>query len=415
MFKPLARCLFFGIVLWLLFPLHIAFAQQSSLRLWRITSDALKNNLIGDTETRPFWVYLPPNYETNKRRYPVIYVLHGFGGDAKSLTGKVRSAMDRMIRNGDIEEMIAIFVDGSNKFGGSQYLSSSTIGDYETYVVRELVDFVDSRLRTISHRNSRGITGFSMGGYGSMHLALKYPDVFSVVVAQAGTYNFGDEWIQLFTEVAGRVIALVDLLNLFPEDRVWKEFAKLSLPMRNGIAYLAAVAPNPANPPFYLDSPYEVVSILPLRFRRVERVWKLITENDIIHELDRSLSQPVRLNGIKLVHGNQDETAFIRQARALDGAMTARGMAHEYDEHNGGHTFIAEKSLQFLSDYLAHAIPSPWDVNSDGLVNILDLVAVGARFGERIITSPAENPDVNRDGVVNILDLVLVANHFGQE
>ena len=71
--------------------------------------------------------------------------------------------------------------------------------------------------------------------------------------------------------------------------------------------------------------------------------------------------------------------------------------------------------MQFLSDYLAHAIPSPWDVNSDGLVNILDLVAVGARFGERIITSPAENPDVNRDGVVNILDLVLVANHFGQE
>ena len=417
MFDTQAKNLPFYIALWLLIALvsqPAAIAQEGELIWWTIFWDALKGNLIGDPAAKTIGVYLPPDYKASEKRYPVIYVLHGFGGDANSLSKKVRWAMDGMIQNGEIKEMIAVFVDGSNKFGGSQYLSSATIGDYETYIVRDLVNFIDNQYRTIPHRNSRGITGFSMGGYGSMHLALKYPEVFSVVVAQASTYNFNDEWVELFTEVAGRVFALVDILQLFSEERLWEEFAKFSLPIRNGISYLAAVAPNPDKPPFYLDLPYEVVSLLPLRFRRVEEVWDRIVENDIIHELDRFLTQPMRLKGIKLVHGNQDETAFVRQARTLDRAMTNHGIAHEYEEHGGGHTFIAEKSLQFLSNHLETATPARWDVNNDGVVTILDLVAVAARFGERITISPVENPDVNRDGIVNILDLVFVAAHFGE-
>ena len=389
-------------------------AQRSRLLMQPINSEALKNNLIGDSAMRFFWVYLPPSYETSDRRYPVIYVLHGFGGDARELTTKVKGAMDAMIFNGQVEDMIAVFVDGSNRFGGSQYLSSPTIGDYETYVVSELVGLVDTLFRTIPDRNSRGITGFSMGAYGSMHLALKYPEVFSVVVAQAGTYDFSDEWVQLFTETAGRLFALVNVFK-FPEERAWEEYNKLPLPIQNGIAYLAAVASNPDKPPFYLDLPYEVVSILPLRFERVEAVWQRIVENDIIHELDRARNRPIKLNGIKLVHGNRDETAFIRQAEALAAAMTDRGIAHEYEPHNLGHTFIAEKSLQFLSDHLATHIPAPWDVNSDGVVDILDLVLVSGSFGEEITTPAAKNPDINGDGIVDILDLVLVASHFGEE
>ena len=393
---------------------HDVNAQHGRLLMQSIDSEALKNNLIGDSSVRPFWVYLPPSYETSDRRYPVIYVLHGFNGNAQSLTQRVKAAMDAMLFNRQIEEMIAVFVDGSNRFGGSQYLSSPTIGDYETYVVSELVGRVDTLFRTIPDRNSRGITGFSMGAYGSMHLALKYPEVFSVVVAQSGTYDFGDEWVQLFAKTAGPFLALIDVFKV-SEERAWREFNKLPLPIRNGIAYLAAVASNPDKPPFYLDLPYEVVSILPPRFRPVESVQQRIIENDIIHELDRASNRPTKLNAIKIVHGNQDEKAFIRQAEALVASMTDRGIAHEYEPHNLGHTFIAEKSLQFISDHLVPHPPAPWDVNNDGVVDILDLVLVSGSFGEEITTPAGENPDVNGDGIVDILDLVLVASHFGEE
>ncbi len=388
MFKTPLKNPPFYILLWLLITLAsqpAALAQGSKLVWWQRTWDALKDNLIGDSGAKSTGIYLPPSYEFSQKRYPVIYVLHGFGGNAKSLTNKVKSAMDRMIQNEEIGEMIAVFVDGSNRFDGSQYISSPTIGDYETYIVRDVVNFIDANYRTIPHRDSRGITGFSMGGYGSMHLALKYPDVFSVVVAQAGTYNFSDYWVENFVEVVGAIVSLG--LEILPEDQAWELFDKLPLPARNGLAYLAAVAPNPDKPPFYLDMPYEVDG---LWFRRVDEVWERIIENDIIHELDRALDLPVKLNGIKLVHGTKDETAFLRQGRALDRAMTNLGINHEYEEHNDGHTFIAEKSLEFLSNHLAFEAP-PDTPDGSGAASVSPAsVAAHSDGTEMVITYTAE-------------------------
>ena len=86
--------------------------------------------------------------------------------------------------------MIFIFPDASNQLKGSMYLSSPTIGDYETYITQELVELVDATYRTIPNRNSRGITGCSMGGDGSIYLALKYPGVFSAAAPASATYDW---------------------------------------------------------------------------------------------------------------------------------------------------------------------------------------------------------------------------------
>jgi S-formylglutathione hydrolase FrmB len=89
--------------------------------------------------------------------------------------------------------MILVLPDGNNKFQGSNYLSSPTIGDYETYIARELVAQVDAKYRTIAQRDSRGITGCSMGGDGAMHLALTFPDVYSVAAPMSATYDFAND------------------------------------------------------------------------------------------------------------------------------------------------------------------------------------------------------------------------------
>ena len=381
-------------------------ASEGRLISWPpIIWETLKENLIGEDGSKIIRVYLPPSYDFTDKRYPVVYVLHGFNGTSKSLTRKMRSAMDRMILGEEIQEAIVVFVDGSNRFGGSQYLSSPTIGDYETYIRRDLVNFIDRQYRTIPHRDSRGITGFSMGAYGSMHLSLKYPEVFGVVVAQAGTYDFEDDLIQSFAEYGGVIISLMEPLKQKSGDEFWDALnaladsdalKKVSLPFRNGLAYLAGVASNPDNPPCYLDLPYRLkVGVPP--WERDEEVWERIIENDIIHELDRYVSRlkqnprrPVRLNGIKLVHGLEDEIALPRQAEALDQELTERGIDHEFVTHGGGHTFIAEESLQFMAKHLSFE-PPPTSPDGAGTASISPYAIPAYSSGnEIVITYTAE-------------------------
>ena len=393
-------------VLMTVFTQHLLLAAESQLIRWPpVIWPTLTENLIGEDGSKVMIVYLPPSYEFTEKRYPVIYVLHGFNGTSKSLTRKMKSAMDRMILSEEIQEAIAVFVDGSNRFGGSQYLSSPTIGDYETYIRRDLVNFIDKQYRTIPHRDSRGITGFSMGGYGSMHLSLKYPEVFGVVVAQAGTYDFEDDLIQSFAENAGVIMALMEPLKQKSGDEFWDALnaladsdalKKVSLPFRNGLAYLAAVASNPDKPPCYLDLPYRLKAGFP-PWERDEEVWERIFENDIIHELDRYDSRlrrnPQRLmqlNGIKLVHGLEDEKALHRQAEALDQKLTELGIEHEFVTHGGGHTFIAEESLQFMAKHLAFE-PPPATLDGSGTATVSPYAVAAYSVGnEIVITYTAE-------------------------
>jgi enterochelin esterase-like enzyme len=183
----LFRFIVLKLLLVLVMP-SVVYGQEGTLEWGEITSSALQGNLLGDPATRSFAVYLSPNYETSQKRYPSFYMLHGVGQNEGIFTG-MRNTIDSMIQDGEIEEMIAVFVDGTNSLGGSWYFSLVTLGDYETYITQDLVNYVDAHYRTIAHRNSRGITGFSMGAHGSMHLALKFPDVFGAVVAQAGVYD----------------------------------------------------------------------------------------------------------------------------------------------------------------------------------------------------------------------------------
>ena len=380
---------------------------ESQLIRWPpIIWPTLTENLIGEDGSKVIRVYLPPSYEFTEKRYPVIYVLHGFNGTSKSLTRKMKSAMDRMILSEEIQEAIAVFVDGSNRFGGSQYLSSPTIGDYETYIRRDLIDFIDRQYRTIPHRDSRGITGFSMGGYGSMRLSLKYPEVFGVVVAQAGTYKFDDDLIQAFAEHGGLIISLMEPLKQKSGDEFWDALNALadsdalktiSLPFRNGLAYLAGVASNPDNPPCYLDLPYRLkVGVPP--WERDEAVWERIIENDIIRELERysnrlrqNPQRPVGLNGVKLVHGLEDEKALYRQAEALDQKLTEFGIEHEFVTHGGGHTFIAEESLRFMAKHLAFELP-PATADGSGTAMVAPHAVPAYSSGnEIVITYTAED------------------------
>ena len=163
-------------------------ARPNAVEHIKVHGKSLEGNLLGDSPDRDVFVYLPPSYQTSRnRRYPVVYLLHGYGLNAERYVAAfgIPVRVDKDIAAGTAKEMILVNPDAFNKYNGSMYSSSPTNGDWETFITQELVAYIDSHYRTIATRASRGLTGHSMGGYGTWRLAMKYPEVYSSIYAMS--------------------------------------------------------------------------------------------------------------------------------------------------------------------------------------------------------------------------------------
>jgi enterochelin esterase-like enzyme len=159
-----------------------AAAKQGTVEHIKVHGKSLEGNLEKDSPDRDVFVYLPPDYATNTtKRYPVVYLLHGYGLTAERWMPftKMAEASDKNIAAGTMKGMILVNPDAYTIYNGSMYSSSVTIGDWESFIADDLVSYVDSHYRTIANRDSRGIGGHSMGGYGTIRIGMKRPDVFS--------------------------------------------------------------------------------------------------------------------------------------------------------------------------------------------------------------------------------------------
>ncbi len=306
----------------------------------QITSQALAENLLGDSATRRFGIYLPPGYETSEDRYPVVFALHGWRGDYQELSG-MSKALNSLIDAGEAREMIIVYPDGGNAFWGSWYRSSPTIGDYEAYITSELVEYIDANYRTIPNRESRGITGCSMGGDGAIHLAFKYPEVFSVAAPVSGFWDFDLENNDLWEAGREAFAGEPDDLNMRGEPWLVVWF----------MGGAAIAAPNPDKPPFYLDMPYEVANG---EGQIVTDVYEKIVALAPKHEVHDYLAQPVRLSGLLLVQEEVSVPAVAESGRNFDQLLTELGVEHEYLEVDSGHCDGAWHApvLKFMTAHL---------------------------------------------------------------
>jgi endo-1,4-beta-xylanase len=131
-----------------------------------------------------YLIHLPPAYAASgRRRYPVLYWLHGGGGNQKSGAAFI-PALAAAQKAGKAPHMIVVLVNG---LAGSLYIDSSGGQQpVETMIIQDLIPHIDRTYRTIGKRAGRGIEGFSMGGYGAARLAFKYPEKFALMSSLAG-------------------------------------------------------------------------------------------------------------------------------------------------------------------------------------------------------------------------------------
>ena len=140
---------------------------------------------------RRLTVYTPAGYETSKTKYPVLYVLHGIGGDEDAWVtqGRACQILDNLIARGEAKPMIVVFTNGNisqeaaplensmNYTRPTMQLPQTMEGTFET-AFPEIVKFIDSHYRTIAKKESRAICGLSMGGFHTLYNTINYPDLF---------------------------------------------------------------------------------------------------------------------------------------------------------------------------------------------------------------------------------------------
>lgn len=136
-------------------------------------SDVMKKEI-------PALVILPDDYEKSGKSYPVIYLLHGFGGNYQTWYHIKPNLPELATSN----QVIFVLPDGATSWYWDSPVNQNL--KYETYVAKELVDFIDSSYRTIKSPKGRAIAGLSMGGHGAMWLALRHKDVFGAAGVISG-------------------------------------------------------------------------------------------------------------------------------------------------------------------------------------------------------------------------------------
>lgn len=299
-------------------------------------SRALEGNPLGDPATRRVPVYLPPDYAASKP-YPSLYLLAAFGNRGLKFLNddlwseNIQQQLDRLIADGAVRPLIVVMPDASTRYGGSQYVNSSALGNYEDHIL-ELVGYVDAKYPTLPSPGARAVAGHSSGGFAALRFGMLRPDLFGLVADHSGDklfeLTFKPEFGGLlrYYERAGDEELAALLADPGTELQRGAPHTALSL-----LATAAAFSPNPAAA-LGFDLPFD----LHTGALRPE-VWARWLAFDPVEIAAQHLDA---LRSLKLLYfdcGRFDEYNLLYGARVLTEQLREHQIPFMYEEYEGGH------------------------------------------------------------------------------
>lgn len=194
-----------------------------------IESVVLKSEILG--KNMKYSVYLPAGYNQSNRNYPVLYLLHGYSDDDRAWIqfGEIGFYADKAFLNGEATPMIIIMPDGQNSY----YLNCfDGTTNYEDFFIKELMPNVEETYRIKGERNYRVLAGLSMGGFGALNFAIKYPNLFCASAPLSAAVRSDEEMINMPQDDYERWAAPLFGKNLQGKERLnatYKKYAILDL------------------------------------------------------------------------------------------------------------------------------------------------------------------------------------------
>lgn len=320
----------------------------------------LAGNPLDDPSERRIPVYLPPSYD-GKKRFPVIYLLAGFASTGASFMNfsfgrqSVPEMAAALIAEGKMQETIMVMPDCMTRYGGSQYVDSAATGNYETYLVDELVPCIDRTLCTLAAREHRALAGKSSGGFGALRLAMKHPDQFAAIACHSGDMCFELCYKPNFP-AAAKILehyqgSIANFLSAYENalKKPQKEFALLDL-----IAMAAAYSPDSGKvAPENMRLPFNPYTCEPIS--EIWNEWLSFDPVEMIeHEEYRDALRSLDL--LFLDCGTLDEYNLQFGNRIFSAKAKHYAIAHRYEEFMDSHSNTSYRfnvSLPALSAVIA--------------------------------------------------------------
>ncbi|GAA4777592.1 alpha/beta hydrolase family protein [Stakelama sediminis] len=301
-------------------PPPVVGAPTVTVQHIKVYAPSIAGNLEGESANRDVLVMLPPGYASHPdRHYPVVYALHGYSIGAEQWTKEIH--VPQTIENAygkGVKGMIIVLPDSKTIYGGSMYSGGSTVGDFETFIYRDLVHYIDTHYRTIPNRESRGLVGHSMGGYGASRIGMKHSDVFGALYIMSPCC-MSPRAVQ---HMDSKTIAALEAVKS-PADA-----AKLPFMTKAMLATAAAWSPDPKNPPLYLDLPVKDGKDQP----DVLAKW---TANAPLAFVDQYIGNLRQYRAIAIDVGDQDGLRF--DARKLHDILDSYGIKNSFEIYPGTH------------------------------------------------------------------------------
>ncbi len=315
----------------------------------RFLAPSIQGNPADENAMRRLTIYLPPGYYQSKKRYSVIYFLHGmYGEDSATMADlEINKLLDTAIAVKHIKPVIFVLPNSYTRYKGSFYTNSKLTGNWADFIAKDVVEYVDKHFRTIPNKDSRGIAGASMGGNGALKMGMLFPGVFSSVYATTpATLNWSDG-----------INTSIDAFKIISEAKNDSDVFKASsaiLMMDLARTY----SPNLGKPPFYADMPASYIKDSLVIDTNVVKKW---TANFAIDMIETHLSALKSLKAIKIDWGRNDEGRHVPvTCLEFSKKLEWYGVNHFAEEYLGGHAEHLEgidgriytKILPFFDAYL---------------------------------------------------------------
>ncbi|HZD65938.1 MAG TPA: alpha/beta hydrolase-fold protein [Acidimicrobiales bacterium] len=322
-----------------------------------VDSPALAGNPLGDPAQRPLWVYTPPGYDQEPgRRYPAVYVIQGFTGQADMWWNRrpwqpgFPVLIDQLFATAAVPPAVVALVDAWTSLGGSQFLNSPATGRYMDYLTQDVVGAVDARYRTVADRDHRALAGKSSGGYGAMVVPMLAPEVFGALATHAGDAGFE---LCYLADVAVAARSLRDDYE-GSYDRFWEAFSsRAAFAKRSDAALLntyAMAACYSAEPDGTVTLPFDPVTAA-LR----DDVWARWQAHDPVRMAPRHADALRSLRAVWVDAGRSDDYWLDLGAQAFAAQLGELGVAHRFELFEGTHSGIEHRyplALRYLVEAL---------------------------------------------------------------